>query len=1069
MHRQARAALLAVMAGSAIAMPRVAHGQAPAPVEPVALAPGVAAEAALAPDATLRFTVRLTAGAFVDVTIEQLGIDAIVALTGPDGAAIDEVDDRSELDGPEHVRLVAPAEGVYTLTIRSEVLPAVRAGRCRVTASTPRDATDADRALVAERTSAMARLATLQAEYDQLRKTGRHDAETDQRLIDGFAEVARAAAAAGRLRAENQAQGSGAYLLLILDRAPEVIRIVERRLAWLKGARYQAGRAVALTQLAEASTRVGNVDRAITLFQEALTLPQPPATEAITRDNLGGALRRVGRLQEALEAHHRALEYFRANGPRRSVAVVLTRLALAWQQLGDYQRKIALEREVLEIFTEVGDKLGTIRAQTNLATSLRDRHQLDEARKLVAGAREAAAAAKLPLYEGHASLVLANIELDAGRPAEAVAPAKRALELYRAAEYEVGLSVVLQALGQAQHQIGQLDDAAATLAEATAVARQVSAPGDEQRALHLASQVSRAQGRLTLAREQIEAALASVERQRADLGGTQLRSGLTAENHAIYEDHVSVLVALHQAQPGQGFDRLALQASELSRARSLLDVLALGAIDVRSGVDAALLAEERALRARLAEKDADRSRAADAKDADKVTALGREIDELTAALQLAESRIASSGPAFATLTRPRTIDVDQLRRDILAPDTVLLEYAVGDTATWLFALTPETLDVFRVPGRDVLTPAVRTVLDAMTARQQRQPPTDPAARERAVAARDRETAKALDALGQLVVGPIADRLAGEWRGKRLVFVPTGPLEYVPFAALPLPRADGGPAAAAGPSALVASHEVVIAPSGAAIAALRRETAGRRPAAKTLAIFADPVFETDDPRVARASTRRRAAPPQAPVLVATLAGPANTRDVPGRLPQTRREAMAIAALLPASERRIVTDFAASRRAVLDGGLADYRIVHFATHGLIDAAQPGLSSLALSLVDERGAPVDGYLRMQDIYNQRLPVDLVVLSACRTALGGEMRGEGLIGLTRGFMYAGARGVVASLWQVDDAATSALMTRFYRHLLVERLRPAAALRAAQRELAAEARWAAPYYWAGFVVQGDW
>jgi CHAT domain-containing protein/tetratricopeptide (TPR) repeat protein len=1067
MHRHARAVLLAAVAGSATATPWAAAGQAPAPVEPVALAPGVAAEAALAPDATLHFTLRLPAGAFVDVAVEQLGIDAIVAVTGPDGAAIDEVDDRSELDGPEHVRLVASSEGTYALAVRSEVLPAVRAGRCRLTASVPRAATEADRALVAERTAAMARLATLQAEFDQLRKTGRHDAETDQRLIDGFADVARAAAAAGRLRAESQAEGGRAYLLLILDRAPEVIRIVERRLEWLKGARYQAGRAVALTQLAEANTRVGNVDRAIALFQEALTLPQPPATEAITRDNLGGALRRVGRLQEALEAHQRALEYFRANGPRRSVAVVLTRLALAWQQLGDYQRKIALEREVLEIFTEIGDKLGIIRAQTNLATSLRGRNQLDEARTLVAGARAAATAAKLPLYEGQASLVLANIELDAGRPAEAIAPATRALELYRAAEYEAGVSVVLQALGEAQHKLGQLEEAAATLAEAIAAARQVSAPSDEQRALHLASQVSRSQGRLTRAREQLEAAIASVERQRAELGGTQLRSGLTAENHALYEDHVDVLVALHRDQPGQGFDRLALQASELSRARSLLDVLALGAIDVRSGVDPALLAEERSIRARLAEKDAVRSTAADAKDTATVTALSREIDELSASLALAESRIATSGPAFATLTRPRPVDVDQLRRDVLSPDTVLLEYAVGDTATWLFAVTLDAIEIVKLPGRDVLMPAVRAVIDPMTIRPQGGT-ADAAARQRAVALRDQETAKALDALGRHVLGPLAGHLAGDWRGKRLVFVPTGPLEYVPFAALPVPPADGAPAGA-GPLALVAQHEVVIAPSAATIAALRRETAGRRPAAKTLALFADPVFEADDPRVARGSTQRRGTPPQAPVLVASTAGRAATRDVPGRLPQTRREAMAIAALLPASDRRVVTDFAASRQAVLDGRLAEYRIVHFATHGLIDAAQPGLSSLALSLVDEHGAPVDGYLRMQDIYNQRLPVDLVVLSACRTALGGEMRGEGLIGLTRGFMYAGARGVVASLWQVDDAATSALMTRFYRHLLVDRLRPAAALRAAQRELAAEPRWSAPYFWAGFVVQGDW
>jgi len=271
--------------------------------------------------------------------------------------------------------------------------------------------------------------------------------------------------------------------------------------------------------------------------------------------------------------------------------------------------------------------------------------------------------------------------------------------------------------------------------------------------------------------------------------------------------------------------------------------------------------------------------------------------------------------------------------------------------------------------------------------------------------------------------------------------------------------------------------VVAAPSAAAIAALRRETAGRRPAPKALAIVADPVFEADDPRVARPLTRKTPSrPPESaqltsavPPAATLMASRGETRDAVGRLVFSRREATALTAMVPAADRLVVTDFAATRQWALDAPLDQYRIVHFATHGLIDARRPALSSLVLSLVDERGAPIDGYLRMSDIYNRRLPVDLVVLSACRTALGADMRGEGLVGLTRGFMYAGARRVVASLWQVDDQATAQLMTRFYRHMLTGGERPAAALRAAQRELAADPRWSAPYFWAGFVIQGDW
>ena len=366
--------------------------------------------------------------------------------------------------------------------------------------------------------------------------------------------------------------------------------------------------------------------------------------------------------------------------------------------------------------------------------------------------------------------------------------------------------------------------------------------------------------------------------------------------------------------------------------------------------------------------------------------------------------------------------------------------------------------MFDLPGRKILNPVVRAAIDAVTARQRDAAPQD--------AAHDAALRTALGELSTQLLGPIADRLRGPWQGKRIVVVASGALEYVPFAALPLPGgAEGAPAVP-----LVAAHEVVAAPSAAAIAALRRETAGRAPATKTLAIVADPVFEADDPRVARAKSTRTTAPrpalaaasaaPDAPApMAATLvAGRATTREPLGRLLFSRREATALTAMLPAAERLVVTDFAATRRWALEAPLDRYRIVHFATHGMIDARRPALSSLVLSLVDERGAPIDGYLRMADIYNRRLPVDLVVLSACRTALGADVQGEGLVGLTRGFMYAGARRVVASLWQVDDQATAQLMTRFYRHMLTGGEHPAAALRAAQRELAADPRFSAPY-----------
>jgi CHAT domain-containing protein len=330
----------------------------------------------------------------------------------------------------------------------------------------------------------------------------------------------------------------------------------------------------------------------------------------------------------------------------------------------------------------------------------------------------------------------------------------------------------------------------------------------------------------------------------------------------------------------------------------------------------------------------------------------------------------------------------------------------------------------------------------------------------------------------MLLGPIASKLRQEWKDKRLVIVAPGALEHLPFAALPLPSENNY-------QPLVASHEVVNLPSASVLAEIRREVAARQPAAKTLAVIADPVFEPNDPRAVQAAKKKGpgdnlvasvlsaddapAASPFAANSDLVRALRSFNRAGFSRLPFSREEARIIAELVPKTSLLKATDFQADRAMTTSGALSSYRIVHFATHGLLNSEHPELSGLVLSLVDERGQTRDGFLRMHEIFNLQLPADLVVLSACQTALGKEIKGEGLVGLTRGFMYAGAERVVASLWQVDDQATAQLMQHFYRGMLKDGLRPAAALRAAQIEMSKQKRWAAPYFWAGFVLQGEW
>jgi CHAT domain-containing protein len=267
-----------------------------------------------------------------------------------------------------------------------------------------------------------------------------------------------------------------------------------------------------------------------------------------------------------------------------------------------------------------------------------------------------------------------------------------------------------------------------------------------------------------------------------------------------------------------------------------------------------------------------------------------------------------------------------------------------------------------------------------------------------------------------------------------------------------------------------------------LAIQRTELAGRQPAPKLLAVIADPVFDQTDARLRSGATdasNKTLAQTHSfddQRKIAHLAdhsdaksGTTIRRLVIPRLPFTRQEATRLLALAPKQSSFSALDFQASRATVLSGELSQYRYVHFATHGLLDSERPGLSSLVLSMVDAEGKAQDGFLRANDIYNLKLPAELVVLSACQTGLGKEIKGEGLVGLTRGFMYAGAARVVVSLWNVNDRATSELMAKFYQKMLKENQRPAAALRSAQVEMWKHREWQSPYYWAAFTLQGEW
>jgi CHAT domain-containing protein len=572
-------------------------------------------------------------------------------------------------------------------------------------------------------------------------------------------------------------------------------------------------------------------------------------------------------------------------------------------------------------------------------------------------------------------------------------------------------------------------------------------------------------GNILEAARQVETALNIIESTRTKVASQGLRSSYLASKRAFYELYIDLLMQMHRSQPSRGYDAAALNASERARARSLLDILTESRADIREGIDPALLERERLLQQQLSAKSERLTRLLGGKHTEeqKITA-SKELQGVLNDYRDIQEKIRARSPHYAALTQPQPLSLKEIQQ-LLDEDTVLLEYALGEERSYLWAVTTTTIRSFELPRRAEIEPAARRVYELLAAQT------------------DNLYPEALANLSQILLSPAADQLGK----KRLLIVSEGTLQYIPFAALPVPerrvevphrRVSSSPRLRATSTPLIQDHEIVSLPSASVLGVLRRELGGRKSAPKPLAVLADPVFERNDQRV-RGTIKAQQGEEQHQTEKASekTAPPSDlqraTRELSltrfDRLVLSRREADLISALASSGQPLKALDFAANRATATSPELGQYRILHFATHSLLNNQQPELSGIVLSLVDEQGRPQDGFLRLYEIYNLKLEADLVVLSACQTALGKEIKGEGLVGLTRGFMYAGTPRVVASLWKVSDEATAELMKRFYQKMLKDGLRPAAALRAAQVSMSKEKPWTPAYYWAGFVLQGEW
>jgi CHAT domain-containing protein/Tfp pilus assembly protein PilF len=836
------------------------------------------------------------------------------------------------------------------------------------------------------------------------------------------------------------------------------------------------GEAVTLNSIGVIHARLGESQKALDYYNQALQLNRAIGdrrSEASTLNNIGEIYARRGEYQKTLDYYNQSLQLSRAAGDRRSEVTVLNSIGLAYSSLGEIQKAIEHYNQALPLSRATGDRRGEAITLNNIGlayTSLGENQKAIEyynqslQLSRAAGDRRTEAATLNNIGLAYSSLDENQKALDFRN---------RALSLMRAVGDRRGEAITLNNIGGIYSSLGEEQKAIEHYDQALLLSRAVGERGSETATLNNLARAYARLGEYQKAQLRIEEALALIESIRASVEIQELRASYLASRQDSYELYVDLLVRLNKQQPGAGYDGLALEASERRRARSLLETLNEAHADIRQGIDEQLIERERDLRRQLNAKAAYQTRLLNGKHTkEQAEAVEKEIGKLTDDYQQIQARIRIASPRYAALTQPQPLTLKEIQERLLDRDTLLLEYALGKEGSHLFAVARDSINVFELPRSDQIEKAARHYYDLLTARNKRIEFETIEERRARIKSAEGELPEAATALSRMVLGPVSTKLGN----RRLLIVGDGALQYIPLGALPSPATGKN-------RPLIADHEIVSLPSASTLAALRSELEGRKPAPRSIAVLADPVFSLDDERLLQA--RRKSGPETIAASRAATRGEdkpllseltRSLKDIdPGsgfnlpRLPFTRREAQTIAMLVPRADRKEALDFAASRAAATSAELSQYRIIHFATHGLLNSTHPELSGLVFSLVDERGQLQDGFLRAHEIFNLRLPAELVVLSGCRTGLGKEIRGEGIASLTRSFMYAGSRRVMVSLWDVDDKATAELMARFYRLLLgPRRMSAAAALRAAQVSMARSKGWSSPYYWAAFILQGE-
>jgi CHAT domain-containing protein len=780
--------------------------------------------------------------------------------------------------------------------------------------------------------------------------------------------------------------------------------------------------AALLDQLGMAHAVAGNIDEAKLAFSEAASLHNAAGDDHGRADSLigtAGIYIKVGELENAEEflvlASGAAVKS--GNGRVRRTAETYAGNIDYWR--GNHEAAIEHYKAALQE-TEGGDTVNAYR-QTLLGRAYIALGRYDEASKHVQAALKVARETESPTTEAEAKYQLGEILLSQGDATQAIAVLEEALAIYEELLFTEQQADTLLSIAESHEY------------------RAANSEQDAERRTEMARAI-----------DMSNQSLDDVEQTINKTTAPDLRGHYAAKNRDFYRKNVSLKLQSSELDTAnrQKYVDEALLTSERARARRTLDLINEASVDLYERIDPAVALKRAHLIDDLVRIESEYSMLVDSAQTNaelqsRVSASAAEIVRIKSELENIEIQVRQSDARFNAIAAPESLSIDDIKRHVDA-DTTVVQYFFDAPESYVWVIDDESVDVTYLADKETIEQAARAAISEIRTRDVSG--NDVLARQAAA----REVAA-------LVVHPIEHLLVR----KNIVVIVDGALNYLPFQLLT--SSDN--------VQLLESHNVVMLPSFSVLAALRARP--DRPApTRSVAIFADPIFSASDKRVTSRQISDSPPPSEKPQADSTShfeETRSSRSDTLARLQGTKREAESIAGLVPAGDSLVLLDGDARKSNIIGENLADFRYLHFATHGMVDPDIPALSSLVFSRFNEQGGSMDGHLQLHDIYRLDVNAELVVLSACGTGLGQDVDGEGLVGLTQAFMYAGAKRMLVSLWDVPDGATAELMTRFYTQVLHHELPAPEALKLAQESMQEQRRWRDPYYWGAFVLMGDW